>query len=126
MTNEDLQQIAALLAASEQRMEQRMEERLAASEQRIVERLTAATAANLSDLREELVRRMDAIEERFNNFALTLFAIDQRTSGHTRAIDDLLKIHHRDAGTAAGLARTVEQLAARVAALEGKQPGATR
>jgi len=118
MTDHDLQQIGALLAAAITSAEQRIAERIASAEQRI----TSATGANLSDLREELSRRIQAMEERFNNFALSLFAVDQRTSGHTRALDDLLKVQHRDAGTVAGLARTVEQIAARLASLEAKKP----
>src|SRR5437870_4308169 len=115
MSNEDFQQIRAIL-----------HEEIAATEQRITARQDRAIetiAGETSSLRAELSVRMDTVERRLNGFATTLYAVDQRTAGHTRAIDELLNVHGRDAGTLAGITRTVEQLAARVAALEAKQNG---
>ena len=107
MSPEDLQAIRAII-----REEIRAE--IAASEQRI----THATAANLSDLREELSRRIEALERRFENLAPVILSIDARMAAFSRSVDQLLTAHDQTASTLTAQQRAIDQLAARVARIE--------
>jgi chromosome segregation ATPase len=131
MTPEDLQAIRAIIreeiAGSEQRLraeiagsEQRLRAEITASEQRI----THATAANLSDLREELIRRIEelsrrieTLERRFENLTPVILSIDTRMGAFTRAVDQLLTAHGETANTVT-TQRVIDQLVARVTRIE--------
>ena len=123
MAPEDLNQIRALIREETGKRHALIREETSKLEMRIVERISTATAASLSDLREELTRRMDSVERRLDTFAIILFSVDQRTAALARAIDDVLRVHDRTAGAQAGIDRTIQQILARLDALERKQDG---
>jgi chromosome segregation ATPase len=110
MTPEDLQAIRAIIR-----------EEIAASEQRI----THATAANLSDLREEIIRRIEelsrrieTLERRFEILAPVILSVDTRMGAFTRAVDQLLTTHDQTANTVTAQQRAIDQLVARVTRIE--------
>jgi uncharacterized coiled-coil protein SlyX len=118
MTPEDLQQITDIFTTR-------------------LDRAVESIANDFSDLRGELTRRMEAIERRFELQAPVILSmdvriagidtriagIDVRIAGLTRAIDQVIGAHDQSAGTAAAQQRAIDQLAARVKALEEKATG---
>jgi chromosome segregation ATPase len=134
------------MGAMEQRLreemearEQRLREEMEAREQRLREeldareqRLTAATAANLSDLRTELMQQIHQLRREVESNTLHLDRIDTRLAALTLEISGISKA--RDASerldremlatqssqqrTIDELSRSVRDLAARVARLE--------
>jgi endonuclease III len=89
---------------------------IAAAAQAIVE----ATAANLTDLRQELTRRVDTLRERLDILAPVIISVDARMAGMTRAMDRLIGQHDTTQATQAAQARAIDDLARRVAELERK------
>lgn len=106
MTPEDLDQIRAIVGAAEQRITERQDCG--------VEALTS----NMSDLRSELTRRMEALERRIEVQAPVIISMDARMAAFTRAIDQVLTAHDSSANTQAAQQRAIEDPAARVAKLE--------
>lgn len=132
-------EIAAAVGAAEQRLrgeiaaaigatEQRLREEISAAEQR----LTTATAANLSDLRGELLQQIYQIRRELESTVLHLDRIDTRlaalaleVSGISKARDATERLDREMLATQSSqqrsideLSRFVRDLSARVAKLE--------
>jgi uncharacterized coiled-coil protein SlyX len=95
-----------------------------------LDRAVESIANDFSDLRGELTRRMEALERRFELQAPVILSIDARIAGIdariaglTRAIDQVIGAHDQSAGSAAAQQRAIDQLAARIKALEDKATG---
>src|SRR5579872_6400997 len=88
----------------------------------ITERRAAAVsiAADFSDLRGELARRMDTIERRFDTLAPIILSLDTRMAAFTRAVDQLITAHGQTGGTLAGQQRAMDDIITRLKALEEK------
>ena len=114
MTPEDLQAIRAIVR-----------EEFAAAE----ERITHATAGNLSDLRaelisriEELSRRMETLEQRverrFDILTPAILSVDARIGPFTRVMEQINTGYDQATNTLTAQQRAIDQLSARVAKLE--------
>jgi hypothetical protein len=129
MTPEDIAQITAIVAASEQRTGASITAAIAASEQRIIaavdqrmterlDRAVEALTANLSEVRQELSIRLDTLNRRFEAQAPTIVAIDQRVSALVRQYDRLERDNGAMLSNDAAQQRAFDALAARVARIE--------
>lgn len=110
MTPEDLAQITAIVAAAEQRIEQRIADRL--------DRAAEALTANLSEVRQELKIRLETLERRFDGQLSILLSVDQRVGALARQSDRLERDNGAMLTNDAAQQRAFDALAARVAKIE--------
>jgi transcriptional regulator of heat shock response len=110
ITERDLQKIRAIFR-----------EEIAGSEQRI----TTATTANLSDLREEIKRRFDQFDQRFEFVERRLDRIEHLMIGFNKSLTDAERLDTRMSATQIAQQRAIDDLvhslrdlSARVAKLE--------
>ena len=135
MTNEDLDQIRALLreeirgeiAASEQRMAALLREEIAASEQRLTirqDRAVEMIAGEISSLREDMNHRFEAVDRRFEVLDRRTERISDSMAAMTRWADKLDRDSLSLTGTQAAQQRAIDDLAARVNRIERElRPG---
>jgi len=125
MTPGDIDVFRAIVREEITAAEQRTVPRQDALEQRMLQRQNAAVEAlttNMCELREELSRRMETLEKRFDNLAPVIISLDTRVAAFTRSVDNVLKDHDQTAATLEGIRRAMADLYARVARLEGQKP----
>ena len=91
MTPDELDAIRAIVTESEGRL------------RAALDRAVEAIAADFSELRSELTRRMDTLEHRFEIQAPVILSLDARTAALGHSLDQLLVAYDRDAGAKAGL-----------------------
>jgi hypothetical protein len=129
MTNEDLDQIRALLreeirgeiATSEQRMTALLREEFAASEQRMnvrQDRAVEMIAGEISSLREDMNHRFEAVDRRFEVLDRRTERISESMAAMTRWADKLDRDSLGLTGTQAAQQRAIDDLAARVNRIE--------
>lgn len=111
MTDEDRRTIQAMLDAAVQS--------IAARQDRAVEAITA----NLSDLRTELTTRLDRLERRTERTEVNTNALLLQAAGISRSLTEAERIDSTTAATQAAQQRAIDQLAARLTALEQKVSG---
>jgi hypothetical protein len=58
------------------------------------ERAVESIAISISELREELTRRMDTLERRFEVQAPVILSMDARRTAFARSLDQLIIAHH--------------------------------
>jgi chromosome segregation ATPase len=95
-----------------------------------LDRAIQAMTLNLTDLREEMNRRFESLEQhlqatdrRMDRIANTLANIDQRMAALTRWSDNLDQTNISLHSTQAAQQRAIDQLAARVSRLEQGRQG---
>lgn len=112
-------------------MDAELKEHLQRMEARIVQAVThdvsAATVGNLTDLRNELVGRMDGMERRMDSMEramghlnLTVSQLDVKVSSLNRLVTGMQNDNQADLSNQAALQRAVDDLAARVKQLEDR------
>jgi ABC-type transporter Mla subunit MlaD len=77
-----------------------------------------ALTLNLSDLRAELTRRMDKIENQVDNLMSIVLAIDGRMPALTKWLDRIDRDNRTLDGTQAAQQKAIDQLAAQVADIQ--------
>ena len=121
MTPEDLAQIAAIVAAAEERAAQRLDRQFAAAEERAAQRLDRtmeALTSNLSEVRQELVTRLDAIERRTERTEINVNSILMQLAGISRSLTVGEQLTSKFAANQGGQQRALDDLAARVSRIE--------
>ncbi|HYW44373.1 MAG TPA: hypothetical protein VE959_16040 [Bryobacteraceae bacterium] len=116
MTDEDLNQIAALLSAAEQRLTAL----LSATEQRLTDKQDAAiemVAGEISGLRQEMDRRFDSTDRRLERVENQLYNLTLQSLGMSKSLTDAERLDSATAATLASQQKAIDDLYAKLAAL---------
>jgi hypothetical protein len=133
MTPEDLQALRAIIreeitgaiTASEQRLRSEItgvEQRLRSEITAVEERITHATAANLSDLRNELVARFESTDRRLERLELQMHSIILQTAGVNKSLTDAERLDSATAATLAAQQRAIGDLYNQIAEIKRRLP----
>jgi hypothetical protein len=117
MTPENIAQITAIVAAAEQRTAAA----ILASEQRMCERMerfVEALTHNLSDVREELLARLETIERRTERTEISVNSILMQLAGISRSMTQGEQLTSQVVATHYAQQRAFDALVARVARIE--------
>jgi hypothetical protein len=136
MTDEDRQIFQALLDAAVRPLMaavqsldgkvQSLDAKLDAAVQSLTtkqDRAVESIGVSLSEFREELASRMDTLERRFEVQAPVILSLDSRMTAFTRSLDQLIVAHHQTEDTLAAQRRFVDEIHARIKALEDRARG---
>ena len=115
MTQEDLDQIRRIVAETVAEAEARLK----ANQDRAVE----AIAHEISARSAELGQRIDGLSQRMDNLAPVIISADTRMAAFTRSMDRLVTDHVEREAQLAAQGRALEQLTARVKAIEDRIAG---
>jgi len=116
MTDEDLNQIAALLSAAEQRLTAL----LSATEQRLTDKQDAAiemVTGEISGLRQEMDRRFDSTDRRLERVENQLYNLTLQSLGMSKSLTDAERLDSATAATLASQQKAIDDLYAKLAAL---------
>jgi hypothetical protein len=122
MTEEDRNAIAEIVAAAEQRIVQTTAAAVQAEIKAAEERIVTATIANLSDLRGELIRRLDTIERRTERMETNLHAVMLQTAGMSKSLSQAEALDTSFATQLAAQQKAIDELYARLRRIEGQRP----
>jgi hypothetical protein len=108
----------AALQAQDERLTSRLDAALGALKQELLARQDLSI--NLSDVRTELIDRLDRVDRRTERTELNTNAILMEVAGMSKSLTMAEQLDSATAGQIAGIRRTIEDLARRVAELEKK------
>lgn len=83
-----------------------------------VQAIATATAANLTDLRNEIVERSERLDRRTERIEINVNAILAQTAGMSKSLTAGEQFDSATAGTLAGIKRTIDALVRRIDGLE--------
>jgi hypothetical protein len=124
--------VTSAVAAAEQRInanvtsavaaaEQRINANVAAAEQRMIgrmERTMEALTANLSEVRKELITRLDTLDRRTDRTEINVNAILMQLSGISRSLTVGEQLSSQFAATQGAQQHAIDQLAQRISKIE--------
>ena len=87
-----------------------------------LDRAVEAITANISDLREELLRRLDTIERRTERMEMNLHAVMLQTTGMSKSLTDAERLDSSFAAQLSAQQRAIDDLYTQLAALKRQQP----
>ena len=126
MTEEDLNQIRQIVAESVAESEGRTVKTLTEKQDRAVETIAGEISALRTELTQQtgaLTQQVGDLSQRLDNLAPVIISTDARMAAFTRSLDRLITVHGETEGTQTAQQRAIDQLSARVKALEDKAAG---
>jgi hypothetical protein len=113
MTEDDHKAIAEIVAAAEHRTIE--------ATRGMLDRAMEANAANLSDLRGELIRRLDTIERRAERMETNIHALLLQTAGMSKSLSQAEALDSNFAAQLSAQQRAIDDLYKRLNRIEGER-----